>query len=87
MASRSGAAVALHLGLVTTTLAYILFGYGLSRTPVSAAATLTLAEPATAALLGVLVLGERPGPAALAGLALVLAGLVVLTWRRSALVV
>ena len=36
-------------------------------------ATLTLAEPLTAAALGVIVLGERPGLAAAAGAALVLA--------------
>ena len=41
-------------------------------------ATLTLAEPLTAAALGVLVLGERPGALAAAGAALMLAGLLAL---------
>jgi len=41
-------------------------------------ATLTLAEPLTAAALGALVLAERPGAVAVAGAALVLAGLAAL---------
>ena len=44
----------------------------------AAAGTLTLAEPATAAVLGVVVVGERFGAATAAGLALVGAGLVAL---------
>jgi DME family drug/metabolite transporter len=53
---------------------------------VATAGTLTLAEPATATVLGVVVLGERPGLVAAAGVALVAAGLVVLVApaRRSA---
>jgi DME family drug/metabolite transporter len=39
------------------------------------AGTLSLAEPLTASLLGVLVLGERPSPAAAAGAVLLAAGL------------
>ncbi|SEK53686.1 drug/metabolite transporter, DME family [Streptacidiphilus jiangxiensis] len=54
-----GAAVWLYLGLVTTFLAYRLFGHGLRRTSAQVATTLTLVEPAVAAVLGVLVLGER----------------------------
>jgi drug/metabolite transporter, DME family len=42
---------------------------------------LTLAEPVTAAALGFIVLGERPGAAALVGAALVLAGLMLLALR------
>ncbi len=44
-------------------------------------ATLTLAEPVTAAVLGATVLSERPGAVAVAGIALVLAGLAVLALR------
>jgi drug/metabolite transporter, DME family len=46
--------------------------------PVAWGATLSLAEPLTASLLGVLVLGERLGPAQLAGCAFVAAGLAIL---------
>ena len=51
---------------------------GLSRVGASEAATLTLAEPLTASLLGVVALGERPGLGAAAGAALILAGLTLL---------
>jgi DME family drug/metabolite transporter len=74
-----GLVVALHLGLVTVALAYILFGRGLATVTVSTTVTLTLAEPLTAAALGILVLGERLSPAAAVGAGLLLAGLLVLT--------
>ena len=80
--SPTGLAVALELGLGATALAYILFASGLSRVSVSTAATLTLAEPLTAGLLGVLVLGERLTPVALAGMGLLIAGLLLATVRR-----
>ena len=54
--------MALWLGAVPTALAYILFASGLRHLPANEVATLTLAEPVTAALLGAVVLGERPGP-------------------------
>ena len=80
--SPTGLAVALELGLGATALAYILFASGLSRVSVSTAATLTLAEPLTAGLLGVLVLGERLTPVAVAGIGLLVAGLLLATVRR-----
>jgi len=76
-----GAAVVLHLAVLTTFLAYRLFGRGLRHTPASAATTLTLAEPAVAALLGVAVLGERPTPLSWAGLAVLVLALAVLSRR------
>ncbi|SPL94470.1 Permease of the drug/metabolite transporter (DMT) superfamily [[Actinomadura] parvosata subsp. kistnae] len=60
----------LYLGLGTTALSYFLYGRGLRTTPVATAATLSLAEPAVAALLGVVVLGERLAPVSIAGLVL-----------------
>jgi DME family drug/metabolite transporter len=74
-----GLIVALHLGLVTVALAYILFGRGLVTVPVSTTVTLTLAEPLTAAALGILVLGEKLSTMAAIGAGLMLFGLVVLT--------
>ncbi len=50
--------VILHLGILTTGLAYILFARGLTTVPVSSAVTLSLAEPLTAGLLGIFFLGE-----------------------------
>ena len=73
-----GLAMAAHLGLVTMVVGYLLFGRGLAGVGVAVAGTLTLAEPATATTLGIVVLGERPGVITVVGLALVAAGLVVL---------
>ena len=80
----TGLIVALHFGLVTVALAYILFGRGLVTVPVSTTMTLTLAEPLTAAMLGIVVLGETLSPTAAIGAVFILAGLVVLTvgYRR-----
>ncbi|MGR6319594.1 EamA family transporter [Micromonospora soli] len=75
-----GAAVAAHLAVVTTFLAYRLFGYGLRHTAAQAATTLTLAEPAVAAVLGVVVVGEHlPAVSWCGGLAVLTVGLAVLT--------
>jgi DME family drug/metabolite transporter len=82
LATPGGAALAIYLGLVPTALAYVLFARGLQKLPASSVATLTLAEPLTAATLGVIVLGERPGPAAALGALLVLSGLLVLAAPR-----
>lgn len=73
-----GLALALFLGVVPTAAAYIAFARGLQHLSAGETATLTLAEPLTAAALGALVLNERPGALAIAGAALVLAGLVAL---------
>jgi DME family drug/metabolite transporter len=78
LTSAGGVALAGWLGVVPTALAYLLFARGLRRLPASEVATLTLAEPVTAALLGAIVLGERPGAVAAAGMLVVLAGLAVL---------
>lgn len=68
----------LWLGLATTTLAYILFGMGLRFLQPGHIATLNLAEPVFATLLGVFVLGEVLGPLGVVGCALVIVGLGVL---------
>ena len=76
--SAGGAAMALWLGAVPTAIAYLLFASGLRHLHADEVATLTLAEPVTAALLGAIVLGERPGAVAILGIAAILAGLAVL---------
>lgn len=80
LAEPSGIALALWLGLATIAVAYALFTWGLQRLTAATAATLTLAEPVTAALLGVLVLGELIPPLGLAGIAALATGLVILAW-------
>ena len=72
-----------HQGVVATALAYILFTAALVRLPVSWSATLSLAEPLTASLLGLAVLGESLAPVQLAGAALVAIGLLVLASSRA----
>ncbi|MDQ0893359.1 EamA family transporter [Agromyces ramosus] len=73
-----GLAMALWLGLVTTTLAYVLFGAGLAGLAPATVSTLTLAEPLTAGILGVALLGETLSAGSIAGLAVLAAGIVVL---------
>lgn len=78
LASGDGLVMALWLGLVTTTIAYLLFGYGLTGLLPATVSTLTLAEPLTAGLLAVLVLGETLPFGAWLGLAVLAAGIGVL---------
>jgi drug/metabolite transporter, DME family len=82
LASADGVALAIYLGAIPTAFAYVLFARGLRHLPAGEVATLTLAEPLTAAALGAVVLGERPGVLALGGVALVLAGLAALAAPR-----
>ncbi|MDP4128056.1 MAG: EamA family transporter, partial [Bacillota bacterium] len=74
-----GTGVALHLGLVATALAYVLFSYGLANIPFPKAVTLSLAEPVTAATLGLFLLKEKLSFLSQVGMILVFAGLVILT--------
>ncbi|WP_312977617.1 EamA family transporter [Corynebacterium sp.] len=70
--------VAAYISLVPMFLGYVLFGYGLTRLSPSTATTVTLLEPAVAALLAVLVVGERLAPLGWVGLVLIGLVLVVL---------
>jgi DME family drug/metabolite transporter len=81
IASGDALLLALYLGAVPTALAYVLFARGLRSLPAADVATLTLAEPLTAAALGTIVLGERLAAGAAVGAALVLAGLGALAMR------
>lgn len=74
-----GISVVLYLGIVTTSVAYILFSAGLKQIPSSSAVTLSLAEPLTAAILSVLVVGERLNGTSWMGIAMLLGGILVLT--------
>lgn len=78
IARPQGLAVVAHLGLLATALSYFLFCRGLGHVQVSTAVTLSLAEPFTAGLLGIVVLGEQVSSAGWLGLVLILSGLVVL---------
>lgn len=80
LASPSGVAVALWLALATLALAYAMFTWGLSGLTAATAATLTLGEPLTAAILGVTLLGETLSPLAIGGLVVLASGLLLLAW-------
>ncbi len=82
VATARGVVVALHLGLGATTAAYALFGFGLARLTVPTVVTLTLAEPATAALLSVLVLSQRLAAVGWLGVALVIVGVALVATAR-----
>jgi DME family drug/metabolite transporter len=77
LATGSGMLMALHLGALTTGVAYLLFGYGLHRLTTATTVTLVLAEPLTASLLAVLVLDESLTALAWVGILVLLSGLVV----------
>jgi drug/metabolite transporter, DME family len=79
----TGALVVAHLGLVTVGIAYTFFGKGLQLVPVSTTTTLTLAEPLTAGILGLTLLGEKLTPLAGLGIALIFSGIVFLSIKSS----
>jgi DME family drug/metabolite transporter len=68
-----------YLGIATTSIAYVLYGWGLRKIPASSALTLSLAEPTTAALLGVVVVGEVLSTTSWVGIGLLLGSIVILT--------
>lgn len=77
-----GLVIALHLGFLATGLSYAFFGRGLRTVAVSTIGTLTLAEPLTAAFLGIFVVQESVTMQALFGMGLIFLGLAVLTVYR-----
>ncbi len=77
VATPSGLGVALYLGVVTMALANVFAVQGIRGMSPGPASTLLLADPLTATVLGVVVLGETLSPLAVVGLVLVLVGLVL----------
>jgi len=73
----------LWLGLVTTSVGYVLFMFGLKRIESSLAATVVLAEPATATILAALVIGEKLVLQSYVGIATVVLGILYLS-RKTA---
>ncbi|MBS0344113.1 MAG: DMT family transporter, partial [Proteobacteria bacterium] len=66
-----------YVGVVTAGVAYLLFSQALRHISAATGVTLALGEPVVAFTLATLVLGERPGAMAFAGLVLVIAGVLV----------
>lgn len=73
-----GWALLLHLGLIPTALAYVLFLAGIRHVSATVATVATLIEPLTATLLAWLLFGERLGPLGLLGAALLLGAIALL---------
>ncbi len=76
-----GIAVVVWLGVGATAIAYLLFTAGLRTEPAVTGATMALAEPLAATLLGLLVLGERLDAVGVLGAALVTVALVLAARR------
>jgi DME family drug/metabolite transporter len=81
IATAKGATLVIWLGVIATALAYTLYATGLKHLAASTSATLLLAEPATATILAVTVLGNTVAPAGWVGIGFVLAGLIYLGAR------
>ncbi len=77
LGSIDGAVMALQLGVLATGAAYLLFGYGLQRLSSATTVTLVLAEPLTATMLAVVVVGEQIEPLAWIGIFGLLGGLLI----------
>ena len=75
----SGIGLALGLGLISTTIAYVLFGVGITHLTPGVVATLLLSEPAVATLLGVFLLGEPMAAIGWFGCFLILVGLALVS--------
>lgn len=83
LVSTRGVLILAYLALLPMAAAYLLFGYGLRRLSASTATTLALAEPVVATVLATTVLGERLTALSWVGLALILAGVVLVSLTPS----
>ncbi|MDF2785485.1 MAG: rane protein [Pantoea eucrina] len=79
LASWNSAVVGIYMALIPMFVGYLCYGYGLARIPASTATTITLLEPVIAALLAVLLVGERLAPAGWAGVGLIVISLGIIT--------
>ena len=79
LASWQNLAVGAYMALIPMFAGYVLFGWGLSRVRASTATTITLAETVVAAILAVVIVGERLPALAWVGAGLVAGSLFVLT--------
>jgi DME family drug/metabolite transporter len=73
----------LWLGLVTTSVGYILFMFGLKRIESSKAATVVLAEPATATILAAFVIGENLVARSYVGILIVALGIAYISQSKN----
>ena len=81
--TRDGGLSVLWLGLVPTAIGYFLFTFGLKRVDSSTAATVVLAEPATATILAAFIIGESLVFQSFVGIAIVAAGILYISKSKS----
>ncbi|QWK79046.1 DMT family transporter [Ochrobactrum sp. BTU1] len=79
LTSWNNAAVGIYMAIVPMFLGYVCFGIGLARIPASMATTITLIEPVVAAILAIIIVGERLPLMGWFGVVLVISCLVVIT--------
>lgn len=79
LSSWSNASVGSYLAVVPMFAGYVLFGMGLARVRASTAIVLTIVEPVVAALLAVVIVGEKLPALGWAGVGLIVSSLVALT--------
>lgn len=72
----------LVIGLFPSLTAYLLFSYALKYVESSKGSILSVIEPLSAAIFSVTILGERFEPLQIVGVALVLAGIVLLFYKQ-----
>lgn len=78
MRSWSGMVMVAWLAVITIVLAYVLFAVGLKSLSASTVSTMTLVEPLTACILGLVLLDERLTLIGWLGLVILLAGVALL---------
>ncbi|MEO9631237.1 MAG: EamA family transporter [Sulfitobacter sp.] len=79
LASWTNAAVGIYMAAVPMFLGYLAFGFGLARVQASMATVITLLEPVVAAVLAVLIVGERLPNLGWIGVAMVVGCLAIIT--------
>ncbi len=75
------------LALTSQVLGWLLIAVALPRLPASLTSVVLTVQPVGSVLLGIVLLGEDPAPLQLAGVALIVAGIVIATRRAAAKVV
>ena len=68
----------LWLGVIATGVAYLLFSLGVQHVSSATSVALALAEPITAVVLAIIIVGEQPSNKGLFGMVIVFIGLVLI---------
>lgn len=79
MLTPSGAVWSVAIGIVTCFAAYLLYNFGLNKTPAGKAAVIAAIEPVAAATIGVVMYNEPLGAMKVIGIVLVIASVVLLS--------